>query len=173
MHPIFWLKLLQRVLFSRKYTHLFSTCGYVSYKTKEAVLCKRRDEDRHHLLLLHNQMHDKSVIAKSQHAPACVRWAYFQEKYPRDYGTIWSLYEFLITQIQSNSSHQSLPVCLQSFLVETWSDCSGSAHHHGPYMLEPTIVNSTATLVIPSLPSECHITARIHSQISSSNITFG
>ena len=106
------------------------------------------------------------------HLP-CVRLGYFQEKYPRDYGTVWSLYEFLITQIQSNSSYQSLPVCLQSFLVETWSDCSGTAHHHGPYMLEPTVVNSTATLVIPSLPSECHITARIRSQISSSNITFG
>ena len=160
------MKLLQRVLFSLKYTHLFSTCGYVSYKTKEAVLCKRRDEGRHHLLLLHKQMHDKSGIAKS---PACEVGIFSREISKR----LRSLYEFLITQIQSNSSHQSLQVCLQSFLVETWSDCSGTAHHQGPYMLEPTIVNSTATLVIPSLPSECHITARVRSQISSSIITFG
>ena len=35
---------------------------------RSSTVCKRRDEDRHHLLLLHKQMHD---IAKSPCAPAC------------------------------------------------------------------------------------------------------
>ena len=173
MHPIFWLKLLQRVLFSLKYTHLFCTCGYVSYKTKEAVLCKRRDKDRHHYCYCITKYMTK--VPLQNHSMHLHVWGWHIFK--RNIQEIMVQYDhsmnFLITQIQSNSSHQNLPVCLQSFLVETWSDCSGTAHHHGPYMLEPTIVNSTATLVIPSLPSECHITARIRSQISSSNITFG
>ena len=165
------MKLLQRVLFSLKYTHLFSTCGYVSYKTKEAVLCVRGGMKTDTICCY---CISKCMTLQNHRVHLHVRWAYFERNIQEitvQYDH--SIYEFLITQIQSNSSHQSLPVCLQSFLVETWSDCSGSAHHHGPYMLEPTVVNSTATLVIPSLPSKCHITARIHSQISSSNITFG
>ena len=62
------------------------------------------------------------------------------------------------------------------FLVETWSDCSGSTHHQGPLMLEPTIVNSTVTLVIPHLLPKCHVTARVQNQRvlnCSNNINFG
>ena len=36
--------------------------------TNEATLCKRRDEGRHYLLLLHKQAPDKRAIAESLHA---------------------------------------------------------------------------------------------------------
>jgi len=61
----------------------------------------------------------------------------------------------------------------QLFLVDTRSVCSSSTHQQGPLLLEPTISNSTVTLVIPHLPSNCQITATVQSQNVSRDITFG
>ena len=86
----------------------------------------------------------------------------------------------IVTHLVTTLSMQIQDTCflqrLQLFLVEMWSDCSGSRHHQGPLTLESTIVNSTVTLVIPHLFPKCHVTARVQNQEvfnSSSNITFG
>ena len=84
----------------------------------------------------------------------------------------------LTLQIQNTCLHHCGP---PQFVVETWSDCSGSRHHQGPLTLEPTTVNSTVTLVIPHLLPNCHVMARVQSQkklskLQSSrklNVTFG
>ena len=73
-------------------------------------------------------------------------------------------HSYIYIQIQDTCLYGRIQVCPQPFLVETWSDCSNSTHHQGPLMLQPTIVNSTVTLVIPHLPPKCHVTARVQSQ---------
>ena len=88
---------------------------------------------------------------------------------------IYSCWHIFTMQVHGKFFHQRLQD-QQQFLVEMWSDCSGFRHHQGPLMLEPTIVNSTVTLVIPHLPSKCHVMATIHNQKLSNpprNITFG
>ena len=92
------------------------------------------------------------------------------------FAQVYSCWHIFSMQTHGNCFHQILQDEQQLFLVETWSDCSGSRHHQGPMMLEPTIVNSTVTLVIPHLLPKCHIMATIKNQELSNppkNITFG